>query len=225
MLKPKRKILRQEIEKDPFLETLFSIKQHFVIHKKIYLRSITVLFTFVLIFSFYFKSRSENATDASIVLNKAMVFMAQKDNLNAMIFLQEVNDKYIDTNAGLDASYYLGKIYFDREDYILSQSFFKQYTSKGSNKLFLGASCKSLSYIYEINGDLENAIKYQKLQLKYISSNLDKAHANINLAKIFFNMGDIKSAKVLIKQIIKDNSDDFEIIQLAEQAYGSILAK
>ena len=38
-------------------------------------------------------------------------------------------------------------------------------------------------------------------------------------------MGDIKSAKVLIKQIIKDNSDNFEIIQLAEQAYGSILAK
>ena len=217
MLKPKRKILRQEIEKDPFLETLFSIKQHFVIHKKIYLRSITVLFTFVLIFSFYFKSRSENATDASIVLNKAMVFMAQKDNLNAMIFLQEVNDKYIDTNAGLDASYYLGKIYFDREDYILAKSFFKQYNSKGSSKLF--------SYVYEINGDLNNAIKYQKLQLKYISSNLDKAHANINLAKIFFNMGDIKSAKVLIKQIIKDNSDNFEIIQLAEQAYGSILAK
>ena len=35
MLKPKRKILRQEIEQDPFIETLFSIKKHFENHKNV----------------------------------------------------------------------------------------------------------------------------------------------------------------------------------------------
>ena len=35
MLKPKRKILRQEIEQDPFIEKIFSIKKHFELHKKI----------------------------------------------------------------------------------------------------------------------------------------------------------------------------------------------
>ena len=96
MLKPKRKILRQEIEQDPFIETLFSMKQHFEVHKNLYLRSIVVFIGTILIISFFVRSQSTNTNNASITLNKAMVFMAQKDNLNAMIFLQEVNDKYID---------------------------------------------------------------------------------------------------------------------------------
>jgi len=225
MLKPKRKILRQEIEEDPFIEALFSIKQHFEVHKKLYLRSIAGFIGIILIISFFLKSQSTNANNASIVLNKAMVFMAQKDNLNAMIFLEEANDKYSNTDSGLDAAYYLGKIHFDRGDYDLSKSFLKEYTNKGSNKLFLGASCKALANIYEKNNELEKAIKFQRLQLKYINTNLDNAYANINIAKLSFKMGDEKSAKILIDQIIKENSENFAVVQLAEQAKGEILAK
>lgn len=225
MLKPKRKILRQEIGQDPFIETLFSIKHHFEVHKKLYLRSIAGFFTTILIISFFLRSQSTNANNASIVLNKAMVFMAQKDNLNAMIFLQEANDKYSNTASGLDAAYYLGKIHFDRGDYDLSQSFLKEYTNKGSNKLLLGASCKALADIYEKNNELEKAIKFQRLQLKYVNTNLDNAYANINIAILSFKMGDEKSATTLIDQIIKENSENFAIVQLAEQAKGQILAK
>lgn len=225
MLKPKRKILSQEIENDPFIETLFSIKQHFNFHKKIYFRSIAAFIIILLIISFLLRSQSTNSSNASNTLNKAMVFMSQEDNLNAMIFLQEANDKYSNTDAGLDASYYLGKIHFDREDYIMSKSYLKEYINKGSNKLLLGASCQALANIYTISNELENAIKYQRLQLKYINSNIDKAYANINIAKLSFNMGDTLSAKILIEQVIKENSENFKIIQLAEQANGEILAK
>ena len=56
-------------------------------------------------------------------------------------------------------------------------------------------------------------------------SKVDKAYANINLAKLSFKMGDKKSAQSLIKQVINENSDNFDIIQLAEQANGEILVK
>ena len=91
--------------------------------------------------------------------------------------------------------------------------------------MLLGASCQLLADIYKINNDLENAIKYQKLQLKYINSKVDKAYANINLAKLSFKMGDKQSAQRLIKQVINENSDNFDIIQFAEQANGEILVK
>ena len=225
MLKPKRKILRQEIEQDPFIETLFSIKQHFEVHKKLYLRSIVISIGTIFIISFFVRSQSTNANNASIILNKAMVFMAQKDNLNAMIFLQEANDEYSNTASGLDAAYYLGKIHFDRGDYDLSQSFLKEYTNKGSNKFLLGASCKILADIYEKNNELEKAIKFQRLQLKYVNTKLDNAYANINIALLSFKMGDVKSATTLIDQIIKENSENFAIVQLAEQAKGQLLVK
>ena len=38
-------------------------------------------------------------------------------------------------------------------------------------------------------------------------------------------MGDVKSATTLIDQIIKENSENFAIVQLAEKAKGQILAK
>ena len=225
MLKPKRKILRQEIEQDPFIEKIFSIKQHFELHKKFYLRSIAGFAGTLLIISLLLRSQSTNANNASIALNKAMVFMAQKDDSNAMIFLQEANDNYSNTDAGLDASYYLGKIHFDKKDYIVSENYLKNYTNKGNNKLLLGASCQLLAYIFRINGDLKNAIKYQKLQLKYLKSNKDKAYANINIAKLSFKMGDTQFALALINKVIDENSDNFDIIQLAEQASGELLVK
>ena len=91
--------------------------------------------------------------------------------------------------------------------------------------MLLGESCQLLADVYAINNDLENAIKYQKLQLKHLSSNIDKAYANINLAKLSFSMGDKKSAERLIKQVISENSDNFAIIQLADQANGEMLVK
>ena len=106
-----------------------------------------------------------------------------------------------------------------------SENYLKDYANNGNNKLLLGASCQLLADIYKINNDLENAIKYQKLQLKFINSNVDKAYANINLAKLSFKMGDKQSAQRLIKQVINENSDNFDIIQFAEQANGEILVK
>ena len=220
MLKPKRKILRQEIEQDPFIETLFSIKQHFEKHKNVYFSSIAGFIGIVLVISLISRTQTTNNNEASLVLNKAMVFMAQKDNLNAMIFLQEANDKYLNTDAGLDAGYYLGKIHFDRGDYDISQSFFDKYTQDGSNKLLLGASCKALASIYELN----KAIKFQRLQLKYLDTNIDNASANINIAKLSFKLGDKDYAKELIAKVIEKNSGNFEIIQLAEKLNGEILA-
>ena len=82
MLKPKRKILRQEIEQDPFIETLFSIKKHFEKHKNVYFSSIAGFIGIVLVISLISRTQTTNNNEASLVLNKAMVFMAQKDNLN-----------------------------------------------------------------------------------------------------------------------------------------------
>ena len=223
MLKPKRKILRQEIEQDPFIETLFSIKQHFEKHKKIYFSSIAAFISIILIIALVSRTQAINNNDAASVLNKAMVYMSQKDNLNAMIFLQEANDKFPNTDSGLDAGYYLGKIHFDRGDYDISEGFLDKYIRNGTNKLLLGASCKGLAYISELNNDLSKALKFQKLQLKYLDTNIDNAHANINIAKLSFKLGNREFANALIAKVIEENSANFEIIQLAEQASGQML--
>ena len=49
MLKPKRKITRKEIQKDPFLESIFSFKEHFESKKQLYYKIIlSVIAVFII---------------------------------------------------------------------------------------------------------------------------------------------------------------------------------
>ena len=70
MLKPKRKILRKEIQRDPFLESLFSFKTHFLDYKQLYTR-ITIGFIFlVIVGTFIIRSKASNYNSAELLLSK-----------------------------------------------------------------------------------------------------------------------------------------------------------
>ena len=224
MLKPKRKILSQEIEHDPFLDTLLSIRQHFQNHKRLYFKSIGAFIVSLVIVILFIRSNNSNNDSAQYVLSKGMVYLQQQDELNAMIFLQEANENFSGTKASIDAGYYLGKIYFDRGDYRLSETLFKEYLDDGSNILLLRSSFKALVDINLSKNELQTALRYQNLYIKNISFKSDIAYAKIELAKLQYINNEKEVAKSTINSIIDDYSDDFEIIQAADKAYGEIIA-
>ena len=224
MLKPKRKILSQEIEHDPFLDTLLSIRQHFQNHKRLYFKSIGAFIVSLVIVILFIRSNNSNNDSAQYVLSKGMVYLQQQDELNAMIFLQEANENFSGTKSSIDAGYYLGKIYFDRGDYRLSETLFKEYLDDGSNILLLRSSFKALVDINLSKNELQTALRYQNLYIKNISFKSDIAYAKIELAKLQYRNNEKEVAKSTINSIIDDYSDDFEIIQAADKAYGEIIA-
>ena len=224
MLKPKRKILSQEIEHDPFLDTLLSIRQHFQNHKRLYFKSIGAFIVSLVIVILFIRSNNSNNDSAQYVLSKGMVYLQQQDELNAMIFLQEANENFSGTKSSIDAGYYLGKIYFDRGDYKLSETLFKEYLDDGSNILLLRSSFKALVDINLSKNELKTALRYQNLYIKNISFKSDIAYAKIELAKLQYRNNEKEVAKSTINSIIDDYSDDFEIIQAADKAYGEIIA-
>jgi len=222
MLKPKRKISKKEIKRDPFLESIFSIKTHFTDKKQYYTRIILAVLAVFIIGSFYLKSQDTNRESAENILSKAMVFLALNDEDNAMIHLQEVIDEYGSTVAGRNASFYLGRIYLDKGEYDLALPYFEKYASNGRNPILTGSVYQAIVNIYRSKQDLSNAIKFQKMCIKHSNSKEEKAWASLTLADLSLANGDKVTASELVKSILADFKNNNGIKQRADEITGRI---
>jgi tetratricopeptide (TPR) repeat protein len=222
MLKPKRKILKKEIKRDPFLESIFSIKTHFTEKKQYYTRIILAVLAVFIMGSFYLKSHDTNRESAENILSKAMVSLALNDKDNAMIHLQEVIDEFGSTVAGRNASFYLGRIYLDKSEYDLALPYFEKYAAKGRNPILTGSVYQALVNIYRSKQDLSNAIKFQKMCIKHSNSKEEKAWASLTLADLSLANGDKVTASELVKGILADFKNNNGIKQRADEITGRI---
>ena len=222
MLKPKRIISKKEIKRDPFLESIFSIKTYFTEKKQYYTRIIFTVLAVFIIGLFYLKSQDSNTESGENILSKAMVFLALNDEANALIYLQEVIDEYGSTVAGVNASFYLGRIYLDKGEYDLALPYFEKYASKGNNPILTGSVYQAMVNIYRSKQDLSNAIKFQKICIKQSNSKEEKAWASLDLADISLANGDKVTASELVKRILADFKNNNGIKQRADEITGRI---
>jgi tetratricopeptide (TPR) repeat protein len=222
MLKPKRKISKKEIQRDPFLESIFSIKTHLTEKKQYYTRIILAVLAVFIMGSFYLKSQDSNRETAENILSKAMVFIALNDEDNAMIHLQEVIDEFENTVAGRNASFYIGRIYLDKGEYDLALPHFERYAAKGRNPILTGSVYQAMVNIYRSKQDLSNAIKFQKMSIKHSNSKEEKAWASLTLADLSLANGDKIAALELVKRVIVDFKNNNGLRQRADEITGRI---
>ena len=224
MLKPKRKILRKEIERDQFLESVFSFKSHFETHKQLYIKITVGIFAAILIITFFTRSQASRHNAAEAILSKGMMYVEQGDDQNAMIHLQTVVDEYGSTDAAKTAGYFIGRINYEREDYNLAQPYFESYISGGSNELLIGAASQALVYILLNKGNVEEAIRYQKRAIDKANSKVDAAFASIQLAELYINKGKTNEAETILKNLLADYEDHFQVRKKIDQVFGMLQA-
>ena len=222
MLKPKRKITKKEIQRDPFIENIFSFKEHINQKKSIYTKVLIGVFAVFILSYLYTNNRSSNFEAAETLISKAMVYVDLGDNDNAMIYLQEVIDEYGNTDAGLNANYYLGQIHFIAGEYEMALPHFERYTKKGKNPLLSLSTYQGLVSIYKSKQDLANAIKYQKISREKANSKEEKAWVSLGLAELTLENGDRNGAIKLISNVLENYEDNFELKQKAEEISGKI---
>ena len=94
MLKPRRKIIKKELKKDPYIDFLSRAKNNVDENKKLYTRLVlgTVVIIVVLLF---FRNNSQNSKDAGAEsLGKALVTLASGDLDNATLQFEFIADEY-----------------------------------------------------------------------------------------------------------------------------------
>ena len=222
MLKPKRKITRKEIKKDPLLETIDSIEAKFEKNKKTY-GNVVILVFLILIGGYVFSiKQKQSKIESNSALGVAMMAYSNMDYENAEFQFESIRSNFGNTSSANTASYFLGKIAYKNSDFINSSFYLNDFLNKSDDNILVCGAIKLLTEISLKNNNPEEALKNLDKARNYNFSN--SLMLDIELMKVvtFLVMNDSKNGKAILEEI--DNQKDLpsHIKQRIEELYGMI---
>ena len=161
MLKPKRKITRDEIKKDSFVESVFEVRSFVKENLKLFYQIGGGIALFFLLIIFLGQSSKNNKLEAEFLLTQSTLYLDGGDVQNAKILLQELVDEYDGTEAGRLGGYHLAQLYIRDNDNELALPLLIKYSKSGDNPFLLSSSNEAIASMYmQINNlkKIESAI-------------------------------------------------------------------
>lgn len=220
MLKPKRKITRQEIQKDPFLEFINEAQQWLKDNKKLIYQVAFGVIAVVAVVYFLNNSRSNSSNEGEALLGKALLSQDMGDVENTKFQLQSLVDDYAGTDAGLEGKYYLGKIAFDNGENETAVEYLNDYVKKGENSILMTTAFKILYEIAIIDGNGDEAEKLLEKGIKFAKDTVYGQEMSLLLANQLFDNGKKDKAEKIVDSILEKEDIQFSIKRSAEELKG-----
>jgi len=223
MLKPRRKIIKKELKKDPYIEFLAKAKNNVDENKTLYMRwalgAVAVLVTVVFVSNNLQKSKDA----AAVSLGKALVTLASGDIDNATLQFEFVAEEYDNNESGTLAKYYLARAYFNDKDYLAASSYLNEIAD-ASFKLaqFPVSIYKMLAFIALENMDHDAAIDYYVLALSKSEIVQQEQNITLDLANILLTIGDFGRSLDLVQTVLDEATPRTPLHNRAEELFGRI---
>ena len=222
MLKPKRKLSKREIQKDPFLEFINNAQQLYNDNKKLIYQVVFSIVVIVAVIFFVSNGRTSSGKTSEALLGKALLSQDIGDLENAKFQLQTLVDDYDGTKAGIEGKYFLGKMLFDEADIETASEYLNEYVKKGDNAILMTTAYKILAEIATKNDDSEEAEKYLQKGTKFAENTVYYQEMSLLLANQLFENGKINKAKNIVDDILQQDNILFSIQKTAEELQGRI---
>ena len=220
MLKPKRKITRKEIKKDPFLESIDKLENNFEQNKKTYLNIAIGLIAIVLVINILLNKQSQKNIDSNSDLGMALVAFDNKDYDNAKFQFETIVSEYSGTNSSNVANYYLGKISFENDDLDKSKTYLNAYLKDPEPDILIPGAIKMLSNIALKSSEYDKAIKLLDRGIR-LDLNSDIIN-DFKLLKVSIlkDQGKPEIAQNILDEILKEEKLPNHLKRLSEELIG-----
>ena len=215
MLKPKRQIFKDEIKKDPFIENILSIQNNFKQFKNLYQRIGIVLLLSILTIFIYSYQKNKNNLEGYNQLNSVLSSTISSDTLYINNLL-DVYNNFKNTQSSIESAFYIGKRYFELEDFINSAKFLHYYYQNGENLFLIQSVLHMLVALNLDNKNYSKSIKYQKKIKNYDLSDKRKAKNIIKLSQLYLLNNNLSKSSSVLKDIPSNMKKDIEIINQLE---------
>jgi len=223
MLKPRRKIIKKELKKDPYIEFLAKAKNNVDENKTLYMRwalgAVSVLVAVVFVSNNLQKSKDA----AAVSLGKALVTLANGDVDNATLQFEFVADEYDNNESGTLAKYYLARAHFNDKDYLVASSYLNEIAD-ASFKLaqFPVSIYKMLAFISLENGDHAAAMDHYEQALDKADIVHQKQNIALDLADVLLTIGDFGRSLDLVQTVLDEATPRTPLHNRAEELFGRI---
>lgn len=220
MLKPKRKITRKEIKKDPFLESIDKLENNFEQNKKTYLNIAIGVIASVLVINILLNKQSQKNIDSNSDLGMALVAFDNEDYDNAKFQFETIVSEYSGTNSSNVANYYLGKISFENDDLDKSKTYLNAYLKDPEPDILIPGAIKMLSNIALKSSEYDKAIKLIDRGIR-LDLNSDIIN-DFKLLKVSIlkDQGKPEIAQNILDEILKEEKLPNHLKRLSEELIG-----
>ena len=223
MLKPKRKIARDEIKNDTFVETIFEVRSYIKDNTKLLSRAGGGFIVLLVLIVFLGQSSKNNKREGQFLLTQSTVYLDNGDSQNAKIVLQELNDEYGNTESGRLGGYHLAQLYMKNNDKESALPLLLEYSKKGRNSFLLTSANEAISSIYLEFNDIKNAIKYQAASVENSISKKTAALSKLKLIELYIKDESLEKSIKLLDEIKYENTDDPDVMQKIDYVSGLLM--
>ena len=223
MLKPRRKIIKKELKKDPYIEFLAKAKNNVDKNRTLYMRWALGVVAVIVAVAFFSNNLQKSKDAAAESLGKAMVTLASGDVDNATLQFEFVADEYDNNESGNLAKYYLARSHFNDKDYLAASSYLNEIAD-ASFKLtqFPLSIYKMLALIALEDGDQAAAVDHYEQALAKAEVTQQEQNIVLDLADVLLTMGDFGRSLELVQKVLDEAAPRTPVHNRAEELFGRI---
>ena len=222
MLKPKKKITKNEIKRDPFLETVDKIEYSIEKNKNTYINIVIGIIVMLIAGNFFLKNQIDKENSAKSTLGLALVAFDNGDFENAKFQLESILLDYGNVESANVANYYLGKIAFENKDFANSMIYLDRFINSGKLDILIPGAVKMLSNIELKNNNREKAVSYIDKGINNSKSVNAKIDLNLYKALVLIKEEDKKLALNVLEILNNDYDLSANQKRLYEELMGMI---
>ena len=223
MLRPKKKITRKEIQRDPFLESVDQAQAHLEENRSLYLKIAIGIIVALLFFNTRSNRQAQHNIEASASLGKALVTLDQGDKSSAKFQLETVYNEFNGTSSAYKASYYLGKIKYDACENLEAEGYLSSFLKKNRKDPLAHSAILMLADIAVNQDKMSDAIDMIDKGLKN-SSKYDSRTLELMKARIFLDHNKINESNLIIEKLLKEDGLSADHKQLAQELQGKVVS-
>ena len=224
MLKPNRKILKKEIKKDPFLETVEKFENGFKDNRK---TIVNVSFFFVaiaVIGSIYVNNQNEIELDSISAFGAALVAYSNSDYENAKFQFESILSNYKGTESEIFSNYYLGRIAYDLGEYNEAKFLLNDFLDNTEKTTFVCGAIKQLVEISFNENDFSNSLDIIAKAKRFDINSVSKLELKILKINTLIKMDDLQGAKIEIEKVLNSKNIPSNIEQKINEFEGLLSA-
>jgi len=220
MLKPQRKIIRKEIKRDPFLETIDKIEYNFEQNKKTYLNIALGIIAVIIFVNVLLNKQGQKDIDSNSALGIALVAFDNEDYENAKFQFETILSDFSGTNSSNIANYYLGKISFENNELIKAESYLNEYLNYSEPDILIPGTIKILSSIALKNNEFDKAIKLIDRGLRLGLDNNISNEFKLLKVSILIEQDKTEIAQNILNEILIEKKLPIHLKQRSEELIG-----
>jgi outer membrane protein assembly factor BamD (BamD/ComL family) len=207
MLKPKKRITKQEIERDPVLEKTMELEKFIRQNSKTLAIAAGAVALVIIVAIFMIKANKQKSLDASGKLGLAQISYQRGDVDDATLRLEELVEDFNGTESAGAGLMMLGQIHIEKGDYETAATYYADYVGNYDDDLGKASAYKALGVCAESKGNWEEAVDYYKKAIKAAKYKFQKQLAQISLIKANIELKNFEAAQKVLAELQEADTD------------------